>query len=665
MSRLAKVEEQARGAETHRPRRTASGILPEDSGIGDIESAIDRRISVDETGRTVIRRKVDQERSIAVFGKVLNTMHLGVTITDTGGKLIFTNLAMARMHGWTIEELLGRDVRIFFSAPLRGSLTPDRMNGPGTVREHLSVRKDGSEFPISFYSDVIEGAPGQPIGIVTTWEDISERKRAEEELRHASLHDRLTQLPNQTLFLDRLNLALAHVRRNPESLSAMLFLDVDRFKMINDSAGHMVGDELLVGIVRRLGTCFREVDTFARFGGDEFTVLLDQVDSPEMAVMVADRIRREMAAPFSIAGEEVFVSVSIGIAMVSSAYERAEDVLRDADTAMYRSKDKGRGGYQVFDLEMHEHAVSLLRVESELRRAVDRGELQLQFQPIIDLDDGRIESFEALIRWKHPTRGLLSPDSFIPIAEECGLVLALDRWVLAAACRRLDAWNRSLPAGTSVSVAVNLSAQQFLDPTLVDEVTRALATASVDPSLLQIEITETAVMKNPELAASIVARLRRLGIKIHIDDFGTGYSSFNHLLRLSVDSLKIDRSFTACIDSHKEGLEIVRAIVTLGKNLGMRVITEGIETERQHATLRDLGCPSGQGYWLSPPLDADAADSLVAGGTLTCAMARRHATGPAPAPGPAPAVFDVNRTQRFAFSTRASHGEYRQQVGPA
>lgn len=470
--------------------------------MGQREPETGRRISVDETGRTVIRRKVDQEHSIAVFGKVLNTMHLGVTITDTSGKLIFTNLAVARMHGWTIEELLGREVRIFFSSPLRGSLTPDRMHGPGTVREHLSVRKDGSEFPISFYSDVIEGAPGQPIGIVTTWEDISERKRAEEELRHASLHDRLTKLPNQTLFLDRLNSALAHARRNPGSLYAMLFLDVDRFKMINDSAGHLVGDQLLVGIARRLSTCFREVDTFARFGGDEFTVLLDEIDSPHMAVMVADRIRREMAAPFSIAGEEVFVSVSIGIAMVSSTYERAEDVLRDADTAMYRSKDKGRGGYQVFDLEMHENAVSLLRVESELRRAIDRGEFLLQFQPIISLEDGHIESFEALIRWKHPTRGLLSPDSFIPIAEECGLVLALDRWVLVAACQHLDVWNRSLPAGTSVSVAVNLSAQQFLDPTLVDEVTRALAMVSVHPSLLQLEITETAVMKNPELAAS-------------------------------------------------------------------------------------------------------------------------------------------------------------------
>jgi EAL domain-containing protein (putative c-di-GMP-specific phosphodiesterase class I) len=407
------------------------------------------------------------------------------------------------------------------------------------------------------------------------------------------------------------------------------------------------------------------VDTFARFGGDEFTVLLDEIDSPETAVAVADRIRREMEAPFSIAEEEVFVSVSIGIAMVSSTYERAEDVLRDADTAMYRSKDKGRGGYQVFDLEMHEHAVSLLRVESELRRAIEREEFQLQFQPIVSLEDGHIESFEALIRWKHPTRGLLSPDSFIPIAEECGLVLAMDRWVLGAACERLDVWNRSLPAGSPVSVAVNLSARQFLDPTLVDEVTRALARASVDPSLLQLEITETAVMKNPELAASIVAELRRLGIKIHIDDFGSGYSSFNHLLRLSVDSLKIDRSFTACIDSHKEGLAIVRAIVTLGKNLGVKVITEGIETERQHATLRDLGCPSGQGYWLSPPLDADAVNSLVASGSLTCAMARLYARGPAPAPSPAPSVFDPNRTQRFASGARASPGGLRQQIGPA
>jgi diguanylate cyclase (GGDEF)-like protein/PAS domain S-box-containing protein len=445
--------------------------------------------------------------------------------------------------------------------------------------------------------------------------DITARKSAEERLLHDAFHDPLTGLPNRALFMDRLGMAIAHARRRLSYTFAVLFIDLDRFKNVNDSLGHSVGDELLIAVARRLESCLRPGDTVARLGGDEFTILLDEVADVDHAVQVAQRLHREMARPFQVQGHEVFVTLSLGITLgAGGAYERPEDVLRDADTAMYGAKGSGKARDAIFDRDMHDRAVALLRLETDLRRAVERSEFEIHYQPIISLTDGRIDAFEALLRWRHPARGLLRPDSFVAVAEDTGLIVPIGWWVLREACRQLAEW-QSLPwASEDLAVTVNLSGKQFIQADLVERIEEILRETGLRPGGLRLEITEGTIMGQAEEAIAKLLALRGFGVKLYIDDFGTGYSSLSYLHRLPVDALKIDRSFISEMNGGDDRSEIVGTIVTLARILRMDVAAEGIETAEQVSRLRALSCHYGQGYFFSEPLAGIAAGGLIQAG---------------------------------------------------
>jgi diguanylate cyclase (GGDEF)-like protein len=437
-----------------------------------------------------------------------------------------------------------------------------------------------------------------------------ELEESREHFRHTAFHDALTNLPNRALLTDRLHMALEHARRR-EHLFAVLFLDLDRFKNINDSLGHAAGDCLLVETARRLEQCSRPTDTVARLGGDEFAVLLDGLETECDAVRVAERVLESLARPFNLGGHEVYTAASIGITLSTHGYVDPENVLRDADTAMYRAKEKGKARYELFDAEMHADALARLRLENDLRRAVENQEFEVYYQPIVSLHAGGLTGFEALVRWHHPERGMVAPTEFIPLAEETRLIGEIGEWVLYEACRQMSEWRELLPAHRSLNVSVNLSGKQLTQPGLVERVRQTLHETNLPPHCLKLEITESAVMDNAEAAASALALLRSLGIQLSIDDFGTGYSSLSYLHRFPVDTLKIDRSFVSRMCEGGENAEIVRTVVTLAANLGMAVVAEGVETEEQHALLEALNCEYGQGYLYSRPLNAEGALAVI------------------------------------------------------
>ena len=450
-----------------------------------------------------------------------------------------------------------------------------------------------------------------------------ELRESKEHFRHAAFHDTLTGLPNRLLFTDHLRLAVERARRDANYSFAVLFLDLDRFKTINDSLGHTYGDKLLVEIARRLQSCTRRVDTVARFGGDEFAILLDGTAGPEDAFRVAEKIQAELQTPLDLHGHEAFTTASVGVALSCTGYGNADDVLRDADTAMYRAKDGGKARHEVFDRTMHTRAVTMLRLENDLRRALERGEFRVHYQPIMSLRTGALEGFEALVRWEHPDRGQVTPAEFIPLAEETGLIVPLGLWVLDEACRRLREWQSSSPAHRALTISVNLSGKQLAQPDLAERVQDVLSAVGLDPRCLRLEITESVVMENAEAAAAVLSRLRALGVGLAIDDFGTGYSSLSYLHRFPVNTLKVDRSFVGRMASGDENLEIVRTVVTLAQNLGMQVVAEGIETGEQLALLKALRCDYGQGYFFSKPLPAESAAELLRGNLDEAAGAAR------------------------------------------
>ncbi len=543
--------------------------------------------------------------------RAVETMHIGVTITDLDGKILYTNPADADMHGYGVEELLGQDAAVLSA--------PDQQNRPSVEqvlkvrvweREAIDAHKNGNTFPVLLISDMVEGPDG-PVAIVTTCGNLTERKRAEQQLLDDSLHDPLTGLGNRSLLIHHLERSLGRARRQEKYLFAVLLLNLDRFQVLNASMGHAFGDQLLTSVARRLHACLRPTDAFARLGGDEFAILADDITTETGATRVANRMRDLLAAPFIIDDKEIFVSASIGIAVSTTGYNQPDQLLRDANLALRRAKTRGKGNHEIFDAAMHLKAVALLELETDLRGGLEREEFCVFYQPIVSLKDGKIIGMEALLRWEHPTRGLLAPDQFLTVAEETGLLQEIGWWVLQEACEQTNKWKSITKAAPPLTLSVNLSGKQFTQPDAVKRIESILDATGFEAKNLMLEMTEHAIMKDTEPAMRALSQLKALNVHLHIDDFGTGYASLSYLHKFPIDTLKIDRSFISGIGTRSGADEIVRTIITLAKSLDMHVIAEGIETLEQLDQLKDLECDLGQGNYFCQPLDSDAATAFL------------------------------------------------------
>ena len=445
-------------------------------------------------------------------------------------------------------------------------------------------------------------------------QEINERQRVQQQLVHDALHDTLTGLPNRAFLMERIKFTIAHAKENSGYMYAVLFIDLDRFKVVNDSLGHFVGDLLLVAVSKLLKECVRENDIVARLGGDEFVILLDGIKNIQDATFVGNRIQKRLQSPFELEGHSIFTSASIGIVFNSLEYNSASDLMRDADIAMYRAKDNGKGRYSIFDQAMYNETLKLIELENNLRLALGRHEFMMYYQPIISLKNNNLVGFEALIRWKHPERGFISPTEFIPIAEDTGLILDIGEWLLEEACQQLQKWRQKFafsPLVNSLKMNINLACQQLQEPNFIAKLDRILVETGLDGRFLKLEITESALIEPGGNIQRTLKQIRNRNIKLSIDDFGTGYSSLSYLRRFPIDNLKIDRSFIEQMNFDSENFEIVKLIVTLAKTLGMDTISEGVETLQQLNQLKALGCEFGQGYLFSRPLEPKAVESML------------------------------------------------------
>ena len=562
------------------------------------------------------RHVAELQASERRFHSAFTHASIGMALLSFEGRILQANPALRTLLGCSGEELANQRVQDYVLAADTSALQAqmDQVNRPDFEGFALEMRCRHSGGDVvwvaahcSFFSEPGTTAPG----LILQVQDITARRKAEEDLHHIAFHDSLTGLPNRRRFYELLARAVEQANRSGATADAyaVMFLDFDRFKLINDSLGHSAGDEFLIQVSRRIQNSLRPRDVVARLGGDEFAVLVRQLDNERSAVSLADRLMEGLRKPFLVAGTELNTSASIGITFSALGYTSPEDVLRDADTAMYKAKAAGKARYAVFDISLHTEVARRLRLEGELRRAIDDALLTVAYQPIWELGSAggacRLSGFEALVRWQHPQDGSLSPALFLPIAEEAGLMLRLTEFVLHCACRQLRAWQQLAPAYAGLTMNVNVSGHDIAHPALVARVTRALVEAELQPRHLCLELTENILMSRLEGALPVLAELRRLGVTLAIDDFGTGYSSLSHLSTLPIDSLKIDQSFVARLDSRTTESAVVRSIVLLGRSLGKSVVAEGIETPRQLEALREMGCRLGQGYLLSRPKSAE------------------------------------------------------------
>ncbi len=539
----------------------------------------------------------------------------GMALVASNGSWIKVNRSLCEMIGYSEQELLTTNFQAITHEDDLGAMLAEigqLLKGKISTfqMEQRYVHRNGHTVWVLISVTMIHDPQSAALDLVFQILNIDGRKQAEERLVHEAFHDALTGLPNRAMFMDHLKLSVERAKRRQERMFAVLFLDFDRFKIINDSLGHMVGDQLLIGIARRLEHCLRPGDTVARLGGDEFTVLLEDLDDPSEAIEVAERLQKELSQPFTADRHEVFTTASIGIALSTIGYDHPEEVLRDADTAMYRAKNLGKARHEVFDKAMHTRALNLLQLETDLRHALERREFLLHYQPIVEIETGIVRGFEALLRWQHPERGFIAPEDFIPVAEETGLIVPIGAWVLDEACRQLKQWQEQFPP-PSLYVSVNLSGKQFAKSDFISQVRNVLHETGIDPRSLKLEITESMMMENVELAIGMLNHLRTLGIELSIDDFGTGYSSLSYLHRFPISSLKIDRSFVSRMTGNNENAEIVRTIIVLAQNLKMDVVAEGIETKSQLSQLKELKCEYGQGHIFSKAVAAEDVIQLL------------------------------------------------------
>jgi diguanylate cyclase (GGDEF)-like protein/PAS domain S-box-containing protein len=581
----------------------------------------------------------------------------GITISDPGrsdNPLIYVNRSFELMTGYSAGEVLGSNCRFLQGSdgnqPALDEVRAVLREGRDCTVLLRNYRKDGTLFWNELRISPVHDERGRLVNFVGVQNDVTERKRAEERLKrahdeledrvrqrtarlaeanarlqreiaerreleeqltHQAFHDPLTGLPNRTLFLDRLDLALERARRR-EGEVAVLFVDLDDFQVVNDSLGHEVGDQVLLAVAERLENYMLAEDMLARFGGDEFAVLLDNVSTPGDASRVAERIGEALREPFVLRGRERFVTTSVGISLGGRGGERPGDLLRNADLAMYQAKARGRNRHAMFEPGMGERVLQRLELEGELRRALERKEFRLHYQPKVSLDSGEIVAMEALIRWEHPVRGLVSPAQFVPVAEEIDLIAPIGRWVLMEACHQAHRWHAKFPGISPLKVCVNLSAKQFLHPALLEAVETALRENGLDPAALDLEITESVVMEDAHTTLATLRNLKGLGVNLAIDDFGTGYSSLSYLRRFPVDFLKVDRSIIQGVGEGPKEEAMLWALVNLAHSMGTRVIAEGVETKAQLARLREAGYDFGQGYYFAKPLPAQAAGALLA-----------------------------------------------------
>ena len=577
-----------------------------------------------------MRRKLaDRDRLFQLISENAADM---IAVIDKDGKRVYNSPAYQKVLGYGPEELIATSpidqIHPDDQPLVLGAAEKARLTGRGERLEYRIRHKDGSWRVLESTASAFHGAKGEIDGLVIVNRDITDRKRAEEMLAHNAFHDGLTNLPNRILFLDRLARAVTTSRRHSGYKFAVLFIDIDGFKVFNDSLGHTAGDALLIQISRRLNLCLRRSDTIsrprpdeegsgygdstlARPGGDEFSVLAEELRDPSDAIRVAERIQQKLAAPFEINGHSIVVTASIGIAIGSGNSGGPEDLLRDAEIAMYRAKHTGKARCEVFDNAMHAGALRRLQLETDMRRAVEANEFLVYYQPIVSLISGHIVGFEALTRWQRP-QGMVMPGEFIPIADETGIILAINRQLVLTACGQLLAWQKQFPSDPPLRMSVNVSPKQFAQADLATELNHLMRQSGVDPQYMDLEITETIAMADAERSGAVLADLKALGVRLDIDDFGTGYSSLSRLQRFPVDTLKIDRAFVSRMDTDPETQEIVRIIIMLAENLGLKVVAEGVETEEQLNLLQEVGCELAQGYLFSKPADQGTIEKLLA-----------------------------------------------------
>lgn len=562
--------------------------------------------------------------SEARFRAVFDYAAVGIAVADVQGRILETNPAFGALLGYTADEMRGRTSRDFATpedAHLAENAVRDLVTGlrNSTTIDTRYIGKDGQlvwgSLTLSRIDEamsdarITSDAPADAAGIIGMLQDVTARKTLEAELTHQAFHDALTGLANRALFLDRVAHALARAPRSRRRV-AVLFLDLDNFKTVNDSLGHVEGDRLLIIAAKRLASCVRAGDTIARLGGDEFAVLVEDAEVPGDAVALAERITAAFAAPFPLGGSPLVATASVGIA--TSIHSATPDaLLRNADAAMYRAKSEGKGRYAMFEPAMHVAALMRLQLDSELRQAIDSNEFELEYQPIVRFNTGRITAVEALVRWRHPERGMVAPGAFIAAAEETGIIVPLGRWVLHEACLQAQRWRDAYTDGPALGVTVNLSGQQLRSPEIYDDVRAALDVSGLDPARLVLEITESVLMQHTEVTLEKLRAFKSLGVRLAIDDFGTGYSSLAYLQRFPIDILKIDKAFVDGVADGESDAVIARTILALGKALGLRCVAEGVETTEQRDVLRALGCEYAQGYLFAPSLSPDAVSAML------------------------------------------------------